>query len=90
MDLKLNDKTALVTAATAGIGLEIARTLAREGANVIITGRQPAKLEAAVADIRGSGGTRIRGILADAGSAEGSAALLVARLLGSDRVASAS
>jgi NAD(P)-dependent dehydrogenase (short-subunit alcohol dehydrogenase family) len=79
MDLKLNDKTALVTAATAGIGLEIARTLALEGANVSITGRQPAKLEAAVASIRGSGGKRIRGILADAATAEGSAALLMAQ-----------
>jgi NAD(P)-dependent dehydrogenase (short-subunit alcohol dehydrogenase family) len=28
MDLKLIDKTALVTGSTAGIGLEIARTLA--------------------------------------------------------------
>jgi NAD(P)-dependent dehydrogenase (short-subunit alcohol dehydrogenase family) len=75
MDLKLNDKTALVTAATAGIGLEIARTLAVEGASVIITGRHAAKLEAAVEDIRGSGGKRIRGILADAATAEGAAAL---------------
>ncbi|HYQ28201.1 MAG TPA: SDR family NAD(P)-dependent oxidoreductase, partial [Polyangiaceae bacterium] len=62
MDLKLNDKTALVTAGTAGIGLEIARKLAVEGANVIVTGRSQAKLDAASADIRASGGKRIRGI----------------------------
>jgi len=39
MDLKLKNKTALVTASTGGIGLEIARYLAREGATVIINGR---------------------------------------------------
>jgi NAD(P)-dependent dehydrogenase (short-subunit alcohol dehydrogenase family) len=79
MDLKLNDKTALVTAGTAGIGLEIARKLAVEGASVSVTGRSQAKLDAAIADIRASGGTRIRGILADAATAEGSAALLLAQ-----------
>jgi NAD(P)-dependent dehydrogenase (short-subunit alcohol dehydrogenase family) len=39
MDLHLSDKTALITGSTAGIGLEIARKLAVEGAKVIITGR---------------------------------------------------
>lgn len=39
MDLQLNTKTAIVTAATAGIGLAIARTLAQEGVAVTITGR---------------------------------------------------
>jgi NAD(P)-dependent dehydrogenase (short-subunit alcohol dehydrogenase family) len=76
MDLKLNGKTALVTGASAGIGLEIARKLAVEGANVIITGRNPAKLEQAVADIKSSGGAYVSGALADAATAEG-AALLV-------------
>ena len=47
MDLKLNNKTALVTGATAGIGLAIARSLAAEGAAVAITGRSRAKLDAA-------------------------------------------
>ena len=56
MDLHLNDKTALVTGSTAGIGLEIARKLAVEGAKVIITGRNKAKLDQAVDSIRTSGG----------------------------------
>jgi NAD(P)-dependent dehydrogenase (short-subunit alcohol dehydrogenase family) len=43
MDLHLQGKTALVTGATAGIGLEIARELAVEGASIIISGRRPRK-----------------------------------------------
>jgi NAD(P)-dependent dehydrogenase (short-subunit alcohol dehydrogenase family) len=73
MDLQLNGKTALVTGATAGIGLEIARALAVEDANVIITGRDQAKLDKAIADIKASGGDAVSGILADAASAEGAA-----------------
>jgi NAD(P)-dependent dehydrogenase (short-subunit alcohol dehydrogenase family) len=76
MDLQLTDKTALVTGSTAGIGLEIARKLAAEGAEVIVTGRNQAKLDQAVETIRASGGANVRGILADASTAEGAAALL--------------
>jgi NAD(P)-dependent dehydrogenase (short-subunit alcohol dehydrogenase family) len=78
MDLKLNDKTALVTGSTAGIGLEIARTLAVEGAQVFVTGRSQAKLDEAVAGIRASGGANVSGVLADAATAEGSKAILEA------------
>jgi NAD(P)-dependent dehydrogenase (short-subunit alcohol dehydrogenase family) len=73
MDLQLNGRTALVTGATAGIGLEIARTLASEGARVVITGRDRAKLDSAIAVVKASGGSDIMGILADAASAEGAA-----------------
>jgi NAD(P)-dependent dehydrogenase (short-subunit alcohol dehydrogenase family) len=75
MDLQLNGKTALVTGATAGIGLEIARTLATEGARVVITGRNRAKLDSAIATIKGSGGSKVSGILADAASADGAATI---------------
>ena len=71
MDLKLTGKTALVTGSTAGIGLEIARSLAVEGASVIVAGRNRKKLDEAVDSIRASGAKEIRGILADAGTAEG-------------------
>lgn len=47
MDLQLENKLVLVTGSTAGIGFAIAKTLAEEGANVIINGRlQPAVDEA--------------------------------------------
>src|SRR5439155_297083 len=39
MDLKLADKTALVSGSTKGIGFAIATGLAREGARVIVNGR---------------------------------------------------
>jgi NAD(P)-dependent dehydrogenase (short-subunit alcohol dehydrogenase family) len=75
MDLQLSDKTALVTGSTAGIGLDIARKLAVEGAQVIITGRNPAKLDQAVASIRTSGGAKVRAVLADPATADGAATL---------------
>ena len=78
MDLKLKDKTALVTGSTAGIGLEIARALAVEGAKVIVTGRSQDKLDQAVESIRASGGATVTGVLADAATAEGAAQLLAA------------
>ena len=78
MDLKLTDKTALVTGSTAGIGLEIARTLAVEGAEVFVVGRDQTKLDVAVDSIRASGGAKVSGVLADAATAEGAATLLAA------------
>ena len=52
MQLELENKLALVTASSGGIGLEIARSLAAEGASVIINGRSVAVVEKAMADIR--------------------------------------
>jgi NAD(P)-dependent dehydrogenase (short-subunit alcohol dehydrogenase family) len=79
MDLQLKGKTALVTGSTAGIGLEIARRLAMEGAAVTVAGRGKDKVEAAVADIQAWGATDVTGIVADVTTAEG-AADVVARL----------
>jgi NAD(P)-dependent dehydrogenase (short-subunit alcohol dehydrogenase family) len=52
MDLKLAGKIALVSGSTAGIGNAIAAALAREGAKVILNGRTPAAVDAAVADMK--------------------------------------
>lgn len=76
MDLKLKNKTALVTGSTAGIGLEIARSLALEEATVFITGRTNDKVDRAVADIRRSGGNSVFGIVADPGTSDGAATIL--------------
>src|SRR5881227_1749621 len=45
---KLENKIALITGATSGIGLAAARRFALEGAQLIITGRRQAELDAAV------------------------------------------
>lgn len=63
MDLQLADKTAVVTGSTAGIGLAIARALAREGAAVVVNGRTEARV-------------RVSGVAADLGTAAGVAALI--------------
>ncbi len=49
-----NGKTAVVTGASEGIGLEIARQLGAAGAKVLLTARSSDKLAAAAADIPGS------------------------------------
>ena len=56
MDLKLKDKTALVTGSTAGIGYAIAQSLAAEGAKVIITGRTEERVNAAIEKIKSQTG----------------------------------
>ncbi|KQV80039.1 SDR family oxidoreductase [Rhizobium sp. Root1220] len=78
MNLDLERKTALVTGSTAGIGLEIARTLAVEGANVIVAGRNRDKLDAAVASIRASGGKEVSGVVADAATEAGASEIVKA------------
>jgi NAD(P)-dependent dehydrogenase (short-subunit alcohol dehydrogenase family) len=54
MNLKLENKTALVTGSTAGIGFAIARSLAGEGARVIVNGRTDERVSEAIASIRKS------------------------------------
>jgi len=65
MDLQLKGLKAIVTGGTKGIGLAIARTLAREGADVAICARDAAAVEAAVVDLKGLSGRRALGASID-------------------------
>ena len=47
MDLGLSGRVCVVTGSTGGIGLETARLLGAEGARVVVTGRDSARVEAA-------------------------------------------
>lgn len=55
MDLKLKGKKAIVTGATKGIGLRIARQLAEEGVDVAICARTTADVEKTVDELKGYG-----------------------------------
>jgi 3-oxoacyl-[acyl-carrier protein] reductase len=51
MNLNLEGRTALVTASSGGIGLEIARALVREGATVVVNGRSPSSVKDALVEL---------------------------------------
>ncbi len=53
----LSGKRALVTGSSQGIGLALARGLAGAGADIILNGRDPAKLKGAAEDLRAEGFT---------------------------------
>jgi NAD(P)-dependent dehydrogenase (short-subunit alcohol dehydrogenase family) len=79
MDLGLNGKRALVTGSTAGIGFATAQSLAREGAQVILNGRTPARVDAALARLRAAlPEARVAGTAADLGNARGCRQLIEA------------
>src|SRR6266436_3847717 len=61
MARKLEGKIAVITGGTTGIGLATAKRFATEGAQVFVTGRRQAELDAAVAAI----GPRATGVQAD-------------------------
>jgi NAD(P)-dependent dehydrogenase (short-subunit alcohol dehydrogenase family) len=56
VDIRLDDRVALVTGSTAGVGLGIAAALADAGAFVVVTGRDAARGAAVVETLSAAGG----------------------------------
>ena len=65
MDLGLKGRTAIVAAASSGLGKAIAWELAAEGANVVINGRNEGSLIAAANQIHGATGAEVMLITGD-------------------------
>jgi NAD(P)-dependent dehydrogenase (short-subunit alcohol dehydrogenase family) len=79
MQIDLSGKIALVTGSANGIGRAIAQGLAATGADVVLNGRNRAKLDAAVDVVsRAAPRAKVRGVAADVATAEGCDALLKA------------
>lgn len=77
MNLKIDNKLALVTGSTKGIGLAIAISLAREGARVIVNGRTEASVATAVAAIQAAApGAKLEAFAGDLASEADTAKLI--------------
>lgn len=78
MDLQLSGKTALVLAASKGLGKACATMLAAEGANVVIGARDKATLEATAAEIRARGKGEVLAVPVDVTDPTAAAAFVTA------------
>jgi 3-oxoacyl-[acyl-carrier protein] reductase len=76
MDLGIAGRTAIVCAASKGLGFACALALAREGVALVITGRNADALEVAAARIREATGVSVRAAAGDITTAEGRAVAL--------------
>uniref|UniRef100_A0A8D1ZS86 Dehydrogenase/reductase (SDR family) member 4 n=2 Tax=Sus scrofa TaxID=9823 RepID=A0A8D1ZS86_PIG len=65
----LENKVALVTASTDGIGLAIARRLAQDGAHVVVSSRKQENVDRTVATLQGEG-LSVTGTVCHVGKAE--------------------
>ena len=79
MNLQLNGKRVLVTGSTSGIGEQIAKTLASEGAQVVVHGRREAEANRVVQEIATAGGSAIPAV-GDLGSDQETAKVIAAAL----------
>jgi 3-oxoacyl-[acyl-carrier protein] reductase len=78
MDLGISGRRALVCASSRGLGRACARALAAEGAEIVVNGRDAARLEATAGEIRRESGVRVTAVVADLCTEAGRAALLAA------------
>jgi len=78
MDLGIAGRRALVCASSRGLGYACARALAAEGVEVVLNGRDPARLDAAAEAIRRETGARVVAVAADLDRAADRDALVAA------------
>jgi 3-oxoacyl-[acyl-carrier protein] reductase len=84
MDLGLKGRSAIVSAASRGLGFAAAQALAREGVELTINARSAEALEAAAESLRRDFGVSVRPVAADFNDPEGRAAILAAAGGGAD------
>jgi 3-oxoacyl-[acyl-carrier protein] reductase len=78
MDLEISGRTAVVCAASKGLGRACAEALAAEGVNIILNARDIIALTAAAVEIAAKHGVAVTPVAADLSSETGRAALLAA------------
>jgi len=78
VDLGIQGRTAIVCGSSRGLGRACARSLAREGADVVVNGRTPESVQATAAQLADAYGVRVTPVVADIDTVEGRAALLAA------------
>src|SRR5262245_59179513 len=78
MDLGIAGRTAIVCASSRGLGKACARALAQEGVNVVLNGRDAARLQATADEIKRDCKVSVTAVQADVTTAEGRKALLAA------------
>src|SRR6267142_3305726 len=75
MDLGISGRKAIVCASSRGLGRACAQALAQAGCEVVLNGLDPARLEAAAAEMRKATGAKITAVQGDVATPEGQAAL---------------
>ncbi len=71
MDLGIRGRTALVCAASKGLGKGCAMALAREGVNLVITARGREALEATAAELRATFKVKVDAVVGDITTEQG-------------------
>jgi 3-oxoacyl-[acyl-carrier protein] reductase len=78
MDLSISGRKAIVCASSRGLGRACAMALAGAGCEVVVNGRDEAKLAATAEEIRAATGGKVIAVVADVANPDGQAALFAA------------
>src|SRR4051812_49518679 len=78
MDLGIAGRKAIVCASSRGLGRACAQRLAEAGCEVVVNGRDKAKVEATTAEIAKATGAKVTPVVADVSTPAGPAALFAA------------